>query len=115
MHKKYIQYYRDAVNHYYEAYHWANRITPKDEDYVPTIEELNAAEDDPFFTEKELDEMRSIICANCAMAHMCLKNWGFVRDESNKAVKHNPRNIKAWYRLAKAHQMLQNWYVCLYL
>jgi len=53
--------------------------------------------------------MRSIICANCAMAHMCLKNWGFVRDESNKAVKHNPKNIKAWYRLAKAHQMLQNW------
>ncbi len=104
-----IQYYRDAVNHYYEAIHWANRIVPKDEDFVPTIEELNAAEDDPFFTEKELDEMRSIICSNCAMAHMLLKNWGFVRDEAKKAVSFNSQNIKAWYRLAKAHQMLKNW------
>ena len=78
------QYYRDAVNHYYEAYHWANRIVPKNEDFVPTPEELLAAEDDPYFTEKELEELKSIICANCAMAHMMLKNWGFVRDESNK-------------------------------
>mmetsp|Transcript_25085 Transcript_25085/g.50002 ORF Transcript_25085/g.50002 Transcript_25085/m.50002 type:complete len:552 (-) Transcript_25085:1198-2853(-) len=106
---KNLTYYRDAVNHYYEAYHWANRITPKDEDFVPTPEELLAAEDEPFFTEKELDEMRSIICANCALAHMCLKNWGFVRDEAKKAVDFNPTNVKAWYRLAKAHQMLQNW------
>ena len=61
-----IQYYRDAVNHYYDALHWANRIAPKDEDFVPTIEELNAQhEDDPYFTEKELDEIRSVICSNC--------------------------------------------------
>lgn len=81
---KNMSYYRDAVNHYYEAYHWACRIVPKDEDFVPTPEELLAAEDDPYFTEKELDNLKSIICANCAMAHMWLKNWGYVRDESNK-------------------------------
>ena len=81
---KNIQYYRDAVNHYYEAFSWASRIVPKGEDFVPTPEELVAADIDPFFTEKELDEMRSVICANCAMAHMMLKNWGFVRDESKK-------------------------------
>jgi len=106
---KNMSYYRDAVNHYYEAYHWANRIVPKDEDFLPTPEELAAAEDDPFFNEKELDVLRSIICANCAMAHLFLKNWGFVRDESKKAVGHNPKNIKAWYRLAKAYEMLKNW------
>lgn len=117
---------------------------PKEEDFVPTPEELAAADEDPYFTEKELDELRSIICSNCALAHLCLKNWGFVRDESkkvrglpvwfvramslgfvachmtrlyrlqcpqprSKAVDFNPNNIKAWYRLAKAHQMLQNW------
>mmetsp|Transcript_36157 Transcript_36157/g.77981 ORF Transcript_36157/g.77981 Transcript_36157/m.77981 type:complete len:551 (+) Transcript_36157:176-1828(+) len=103
------QYYRDAVNHYYEAYHWARRITPKDEDFVPTVEELAAAEEDPYFTQKELDELSSIICSNCALAHMCLKNWGFVRDESKKAIDFDGKNIKAWYRLAKAHQMLKNW------
>eukprot|EP00956_Cyclotella_meneghiniana_P029324 scaffold70624_cov115-Cyclotella_meneghiniana.AAC.1 len=106
---KNVQYYRDAVNHYYEAYHWACRIVPKEEDFVPTPEELLAAEDDPYFTEKELENLKSIICANCAMAHMCLKNWGFVRDESSKAITHDENNIKAWYRLAKAQQMLQNW------
>ena len=55
---KNVQYYRDAVNHYYEAMHWANRIVPKDEDFVPTPEELEAAQEDPFFTVKELDELR---------------------------------------------------------
>ena len=106
---KNLQYYRDAVNHYYEAFHWASRIVPKDEDFVPTPEELEAAQEDPFFTEEELNELKSIICSNCAMAHLCLKNWGFVRDESKKAVDYNSKNIKAWYRLAKAHEMLQNW------
>ena len=86
---KNLQYYRDAVNHYYEAFHWASRIVPKDEDFVPTPEELEAAQEDPFFTEEELNELKSIICSNCAMAHLCLKNWGFVRDESKKAVDYN--------------------------
>ena len=87
---KNVQYYRDAVNHYYEAYHWACRIVPKEEDFVPTPEELLAAEDDPYFTEEELEKLKSIICANCAMAHMCLKNWGFVRDESSKVCYRPP-------------------------
>lgn len=106
---KNIQYYRDAVNHYYEAYHWATRITAKDDDFVPTAEEFSDADIDPYFSQKELDELCSIICSNCAMAHMCLKNWGLTRDEAKKAVKFNSHNIKAWYRLAKAYQMLQNW------
>jgi len=104
-----IQYYRDAVNHYYQAYHWACRIVPKDEDFVPSPEELASVDIDPHFTQKEVRELQSIICSNCALAHMCLKNWGFARDESKKAVDFNPYNVKAWYRLAKAHQMLQNW------
>ena len=43
------------------------------------------------------------------MAHMQLKNWGHVRDDSKHSLTFNDKNIKAWYRLAKAHQMLQNW------
>jgi tetratricopeptide (TPR) repeat protein len=61
------------------------------------------------FTEQELNEIKSILCANTAMAHMQLKNWGHVRDESLKALEFNKNNVKAWYRLAKAHQMLKNW------
>eukprot|EP00970_Alexandrium_tamarense_P003536 scaffold559_cov190-Alexandrium_tamarense.AAC.31 len=106
---KNMSYYRDAVNHYYEAYHWACRITAKEEDFVPTPEELLAAEDDPYFSRQELDALTSVICSNCALAHMCLKNWGFVRDECKKAVDYNSKNLKAWYRLAKAYQMLQCW------
>lgn len=111
---------------------------PKDNDYTPTPEDLAADDGDQFFTQKEVDEIRSIICSNCALAHMCLKNWGYVRDESKKvshrlfyynskcnffhlspnlhhvtipkkAVDFNPNNIKGWYRLAKAHQMLHDW------
>jgi hypothetical protein len=61
------------------------------------------------FTEQELSELKSTLCANAAMAHMQLKNWGYVRDESMKALEFNKNNVKAWYRLAKAHQMLKNW------
>ncbi len=57
---------------------------PKNDDFVPTDEDIAAAAEDPYFTQKELDELRSIICSNCALAHMSLKNWGHVRDESKK-------------------------------
>jgi hypothetical protein len=101
---KNIQYYRDAVNHYYEAIAWAVKVTPMAEGDL-----AQADTDEPTYTEEELDEVRSSICANSAMAHMKLKNWGHVRDTSNRALAFSKTNVKAWYRLAKAHQMLQNW------
>ena len=42
---------------------------------------------DPTYTESELNEFKSTVCANAAMAHMNLKNWGFVRDQSKKVRK----------------------------
>lgn len=101
---KNMQYYRDAVNHYYEAFAWSKRI-----EHVSEDEKAQAENKELSFTEKELDEAKSVICANAAMAHMQLKNWGYVRDESKKALVFDDQNVKAWYRLAKAHQNLQNW------
>lgn len=108
---KNVQYYRDAVNHYYEAFAWAQQVKPVEPGHTPPPPEDDAveAENGPFYTEQELDEMKSTLCANAAMAHMQLKNWGHVRDDSMKALNFNEKNVKAWYRLAKAHQMLQNW------
>jgi len=101
---KNMQYYRDAVNHYYEALAWALKIQPMmPGDYA------QADTDEQTYTEEELDAERSAICANIALAHMQLKNWGFVRDECKKALTYNKKNVKAWYRLAKAHQNLQEW------
>jgi hypothetical protein len=98
------QYFRDAVNHYYEAIAWAVKINPMAEG------DLDQADtDEPTYTEDELDVVRSSICANSAMAHMKLRNWGLVRDSSNRALAFSKKNVKAWYRLAKAHQMLKNW------
>lgn len=65
--------------------------------------------DIPCYSEKELDQYKSTVLANAAMAHMQLKNWGHVREQSNKSLIFNDKNIKSWYRLAKAHQMLRNW------
>jgi hypothetical protein len=101
---KNVQYYRDAVNHYYEALAWAKKIEPMKEGDL-----AQADTDEQTYTEEELDEIRSSICSNSAFAHLELKNWGHVRDESNYALAFNKKNVKAWYRLAKAHQMLQNW------
>ncbi len=66
-------------------------------------------DDIPLYSENELNAFKSTVLANAAMAHMQIKNWGYVRDDSARALKFNSKNIKAWYRLAKAHQMLQNW------
>lgn len=99
---KNVQFYRDAVNHYYESFAWGQRVEPIESGTTPNREENT-------FTEDELDELKSTICANAAMAHMQLRNWGHVRDNANKALTFNKKNVKAWYRLAKAHQMLTNW------
>ena len=101
---KNLQYFRDAVNHYYEAFAWAQKIKA-----MQPGDMAQADTDDPTYTEEELDEMKSNICNNVALAHMQLKNWGHVRDETKRALDFNPQNVKAWYRLAKAHQNLQNW------
>ena len=99
------QYYRDAINHYYEAFAWAQKVAPVE---VGGVKEQGEAHEQTF-TEHELNEIKSTLCANAAMAHMQLKNWGHVRDESIKALEYNQNNVKAWYRLAKSHQMLKNW------
>lgn len=101
-----LQYYRDAINKYYEALHWAEKLVPD----VASVDDKGIPLDDiPCYSEKELNELKSTLSANAAMAHMQLKNWGHVRNDSKRALTFNDKNIKAWYRLAKAHQMLQNW------
>jgi tetratricopeptide (TPR) repeat protein len=98
------QYYRDAINFYIEALGWALKIEPMEEgDFA------QADTNEPTYNETELDQQRGTICANVALMHMQLKNWGFVRDESKRALVYDKTNVKAWYRLAKAYQMLQNW------
>lgn len=127
-----VQYFRDAVNYYYEAAAWANKIesVENQEAHVkPTVGKVNgekmgkclsdkennestqkeSTQCQNSFTEQELDEIKSTLYANAALCHLQLKNWGFVKQDSEKALVHNSKNIKAWYRLAKAHQMLQNW------
>mmetsp|Transcript_57355 Transcript_57355/g.139925 ORF Transcript_57355/g.139925 Transcript_57355/m.139925 type:complete len:573 (-) Transcript_57355:67-1785(-) len=119
-----IQYFRDAVNHYYEAAAWAQKLEPiehrqqssssstsenaSDENKEQEKKKESATEYKEY-TERELDEFKSTLFANAALAHLQLKNWGFVRDDSKKALAFNDKNVKAWYRLARANQMLQEW------
>jgi len=43
------------------------------------------------------------------MAHTQLKNWGFVVDNCNIALRFDETNVKAYFRLAKAHQSKREW------
>lgn len=107
---KNVQYYRDAINHYYQAFAWAQKIEPIEHKAPTEAKGENPTHDDaPEYSEKELDEMKSTLLSNAALAHLQLRNWGFVRDDSKKALTFNEANVKAWFRLAKAHQMLQHW------
>jgi hypothetical protein len=120
-----IQYYRDAINHYYEAIAWANKIEPvsmidKEQSLLPNKKDNSNSNDQKKsktsggvefeqYTESELDELKSTLYSNAALCHLQLKNWGHVRKDAQKAVDFSNTNTKAWYRLAKAHQMLQEW------
>lgn len=97
------QYYRDAVNHYYESLAWAEKIEPMQEGDL-----AQADTDDPTYTPEQLAQEKATICANIALMHMQLKNWGHVRENCQKAIAYDPKNIKAWYRLAKAHEQLKD-------
>lgn len=101
---KNMQYYRDAINFWYEALAWALKIEPLQEGDL-----AQADTDEVTYTEPELDELRSTICTNLALAHWQLRNWGHTRDEAKRAVAFNASNVKAWFRLAKAYEMLKDW------
>ena len=47
-----------------------------------------------------------------AMAHAELQNWGFVIKNCREALALNPGNVKAHYRLAKAHETRREYEAC---
>lgn len=113
---KNIQYYRSAINHYYEAAAWASKIEPLEhkQAYEGDKNDRDAAtkkREDTFeeYKEAELDEMKSTLYSNAALCHMQLKNWGHAKTDSTKALDFIDSNVKALYRLAKANQMLKDW------
>jgi len=117
---KNIQYYRDAINHYYEAVAWASRIEPIEHKKPHTGErnkneskedEAQRKREETFevYKEAEIDEIKSTLYSNAALCHIQLKNWGHARTDSTKALDFNESNIKALFRLAKANQMLKDW------
>ena len=86
--------------------HWAKKVKPG---VAPVDENGDRYDDTPYYTESELNDFKSTVKCNAAMAHMLLKNWGHVRADAKEALEFNDKNVKASYRLAKAYQMLQKW------
>ena len=114
---KNIQYYRDAINHYYEAVAWACKIEPLEHKQAHKGERdknrddaaIKREETFEVWKEAELDEMKSTLYSNAALCHIQLKNWGHAKTDSTRAIDFNKSNVKALYRLAKANQMLKDW------
>ena len=101
---KNMQYFRDAVNFWYESLAWALKIEPMQEgDWA------QADTDETTYNEHELDELRSTICSNLALAHTQLRNWGHAKSDAKRAVAFDANNVKAWFRLAKAYEQLKDW------
>eukprot|EP00029_Vermamoeba_vermiformis_P007757 TRINITY_DN3444_c0_g1_i1.p1 TRINITY_DN3444_c0_g1~~TRINITY_DN3444_c0_g1_i1.p1 ORF type:complete len:413 (-),score=112.01 TRINITY_DN3444_c0_g1_i1:9-1247(-) len=48
----------------------------------------------------------SILYANRAQANLLLKNYGKTIEDAKKAIELNPKNVKAYYRAAKAYSAL---------
>ena len=99
-----VQYYRDAINRYYEACGWSDRVVPLEEGESHPEDEAG-----PFYSSEELKVVKSTLRSNAAMAHMMLKNWRYASVDAEKAVGHDGTKVKAWYRLAKSRAMLKDW------
>ena len=84
---KNVQYFRDAINHYYEAVAWAAKIEPKEHREARNEPKQPKKDDAPEYSEQELDEIKSNLYSNAALCHLQLKNWGYVRDDSKKVTK----------------------------
>ncbi|CAK4209492.1 unnamed protein product [Aphanomyces euteiches] len=54
-----------------------------------------------------LSQLMAAIFNNRAACHLALKNYGSCRSDAARALKHEPTNIKAIYRGAKASSMLK--------
>lgn len=122
---KNIQYYRDAINHYYEAAAWAGKIEPMEHqeahkgerrtgkvgDEADKAEQKRLEREATFekFKESELDEIKSTLYSNAALCHIQIKNWGHAKTDATKSLQFNKSNVKALFRLAKANQMLKDW------
>ena len=107
-----VQYFRDAVNHYYQAFAWAQKIEPlehqdKEQQGKQAKPTPKMATEDPKYSEAELDVMKSNLCANAALAHMQLKNWGYVRDDSKKVRVPKTKQITVHYRYICLTLMVQ--------
>lgn len=83
---KNVQYFRDAANHYYQAFEWAQKIEPLEHrtGQENLKDSKKFAQEDPDYTEAQLDEIKSNLYSNAALAHQQLKNWGHLRDDSKK-------------------------------
>jgi tetratricopeptide (TPR) repeat protein len=102
------QYYRDAINFWYESLAWAEKIIS-----IQSGDYAYADTDDPTYTTNELQVLKGTIISNIALAHIQLGNWGHVRDECNKGItNYDKTNIKLWYRLAKAYEKLHDYDNC---
>ena len=101
---KNMQYYRDAINFWYEALAWALKIEPMEEGDL-----AQADTDEITYNERELGSLRSTLSSNLALAHLQLRNWGHGRTDAQRAVTFDPHNVKAWFRLAQSHEQLQDW------
>ncbi|GKY96565.1 hypothetical protein MPSEU_000616100 [Mayamaea pseudoterrestris] len=99
-----LQWFRDALNHYLESLAWAEKIVP-----LFAGDYAQADTDDPTFTPDELADEKSKILSNIALMHCELKNWGMMRDDCKRALECSNRNTKAWFRLAKAQQMMHHY------
>lgn len=67
----------------------------------------------PSFVVAELEKVQSVLYSNRSMAHTFLKNWGYVIDDASLATSLDSKNVKAWYRLAKAREARREWSLCL--
>jgi tetratricopeptide (TPR) repeat protein len=137
-----IQYYRTAINLYYETVHWATKIEPiehrqmmmnKNEPKVKDDDDDDDDDDDKSspssskpsssppscredtyeqYTELELDNIKSVLYSNSSLCHIQLKNWGYAKNDSNRSLTFNSQNIKSLYRLALSYNMLREYENC---
>ncbi|OQS05226.1 hypothetical protein THRCLA_20685 [Thraustotheca clavata] len=98
--KKNKNYYGYAIKEYTDAFTYGLKALaePTDPDVLAKMDL-----DEPIV----MDKLMATILSNRAAAHLSLKNYGSCRSDAARALKYDPKNIKAIYRGAKASSLLK--------
>jgi len=99
--------YKKNMNEAYDRYSYA--ITLLQQAKLSRIKNCENEKD----SHVDLNGLHSLLLTNRAQASFNVKNYGYAVNDCIQSIRHDPSNIKAYYKYAKSLQLLKKYKSCI--